>query len=215
MPTEDHLPRRSFLAALGAFALAPHIPPSTPLRDFGIPDSALPEEVDRIHRIIGNLMEFDAPTGRALLWGEIGLNEGEKKSRFMLWTPETEEELAAADRFRKAVAWRPWADMDDLRAILSAGGSWLVRVRAPGQVFAFVAPAGVDGGEVVGSDTSELGMSGDPAEALAVCSVRAEEIIRAFLAEGIGADPLLCIEPVRPTQPWRDGRYQCFARPGT
>lgn len=208
---EKNMSRRSFLGTLGAIAIAPHIPAETPVRDFGIPETALPEEVNRIHRIVGSLMEFDAPTGRALLWGEIGLDEGEKP-RFMLWTPETDEEMAAADRFRKAVTWRPWADLNDLHTILSTGGSWLVRMRNPGQLFTFVSPAGVVGGEVVGSDTSQLGMTGDPSDALVVCSDRAEEIIRTFTAEGIGTDPLMCIEPVRPSHPWRDGRYQCFAR---
>lgn len=210
--SHEKVSRRSFFATLGAMAIAPHIPADTPMRDFGVPENALPEELDRINRIVGSLMGFEAPTGPALLWAEID-PDGKEKPGFMLWTPETEEEHAAAERFRNAVAWKPWMDMRDLRYRLSDGGSWLVRIRNPGQLFVFVAPAGVDGGGVVGSDTSHLGMSGDPKDALVVCSTRAVEIIRDLVAEGYGDNGLQCIEPVRPSQPWRDGRYQCLARP--
>lgn len=208
-PFED-MTRRAFLARLGAVAAAPRLLATVPPKDYGIPDSALPEELDRVHRFVGSLMGWNEPVP-TLLWAELPLNDGEKP-RFMLWTPETEEEHAAAERFRRTISWQPWTTREELRAILATGDRWLVRNRSAGGRMLFIAASNETG--VLGSGTAHLGMTGDPADAAVVGSARAEEIILELVAEGYSPTPMMSTEPVHPSRPWWDRRYQFLARPG-
>lgn len=135
------LPRRSFLVSLGSVFLGVFRMPAAPGGEGAPATRAEAPPVDpetgriagRIRRLVGRPVK--SRRGHALAWTERWEEDGEL--HVMQWVPETPEEVAEAERFYRVARWRSWTTPDELKALLTDPGPWLIRYNL-GEVFNWV-----------------------------------------------------------------------------
>lgn len=205
---EDVSPsRRSFLASLFAIAATPRLMPGVAPIQCGIPSSAEESELQIVHNIIGTLIEIHEPKW-AFTWAQT--REGGGDPKLMLWTPETEDEIASAMRIKNTLTSRSWETPADLVSLVRQREKWLVRLSLKLGVYLFLSSETEKG--IVGSGTGDVSFCSSPTDAAVVRPERAQEIILDLSMEGGKQTTAFLLEPVEPSNPWRDDRYRFLDR---
>ncbi|AGA29140.1 HEAT repeat domain-containing protein [Singulisphaera acidiphila] len=124
--------------------------------------------------------------------------------RAMMWRPEDAEERAEAERFFQAATYRSWHTEDDLREILKASDSWLIRLNMFG-VLKFLTVNQED--VLFGPDIDEIEVFADvPAQAATFTAEQTRAFIPRLAQEWLQDDQDFYFEPIRPAEATRDFR---------
>jgi hypothetical protein len=197
--------RRAFITMTVSSMLAKFFCPPEEVAAADPPEvpGVAPHEVARLRRLCSTPHQWHEPK-RTLLWTELPGEEG-GTPKVMIWTPETPEEHAEADRFYRAGTYTSWASEAELDTRLGGSAEWAVRMRLLGGRQLFVA----GGSEVseLGAAVDEVPLDPDPSQAVVMSAARAKEVILGLHEEwGIEPGELLALEPVLSSQvrddPW-------------
>lgn len=194
------LPRRSFLVSLGSVFLGVFRMPAAPGGEAAPAARAEAPPVDpETGRIAGTLRRLvgrpvkSGKTG-ALAWTERWEEDGEL--HVMLWQPETPEEVAEAERFYRVARWRSWTTPDELKALLTDPGPWLIRYNL-GEVFNWVNTVKE---EEIFDDPDALFLTNDPKAAAQMSAATVMKLMPRLMTT-FGNHPeegWIYFEPVKP-----------------
>jgi Protein of unknown function (DUF4241) len=190
-PAEE---RRTFLVMMGTVKLGRF---SLPVQrvgpaEGGVRPTAGGQDAVRVCRLV-QPPSWSQDRG-ILVWSER--REGDVAS--MMWRPRSEEDRAEAERFYEAARVRSWKTPDDLRALLSGPGPWLIRLNMFGTLkyltenreeVLFAPDSDDDGPET---------LADEPAKAATFTSEQALAFIPRLGKEWLQDDEDYYFEPVRP-----------------